>query len=52
MLLMLVVAIPILVVNLSGFSFLSFSVGESVSTIDVHGADPYRMTKEGILLIL
>jgi steroid 5-alpha reductase family enzyme len=54
MLLMLVVAIPILVVNLSGFSFLSFFVGESVPDISGLGTDPsfLRMTKGGILLIL
>ena len=50
MLLMLVVAMPILVVNLS---ILSFSVGESFSVFDFFGADTsfLSMTETGIFLI-
>ena len=50
MILMIVVAIPILIVNLDWFSLLSFSVGESLS-----GTDPRlspRMTKSEVFMIL
>lgn len=52
MILMIVVATPILVVNLDWLSILSFSVGESLSIFDFSWADPsfLRMTKGWFLL--
>lgn len=55
MIFMLVVAVPILVVNLYNISFSSFSVGESLSEIVFPGRDPHvtsflRMTKSWLFL--